>query len=90
MDEVIDNEVCTFDYAVEDREATASSFGVDFALRFLALSGTTTKVALLNLIFSFWYFKIPLGHNHHFLLVGAGLEWKISSDTLRSNSQTTY
>jgi hypothetical protein len=34
VDEVIDNEVCTFDYAVEDREATASSFGVDFALRF--------------------------------------------------------
>jgi hypothetical protein len=34
VEEVIDNEVCTFDYAVEDREATASSFGVDFALRF--------------------------------------------------------
>jgi hypothetical protein len=32
-EEVIDNEVCTFDYAVEDREATASTVQVDFALR---------------------------------------------------------
>ena len=32
--EVVDNEVCTFDYAVEDRETTASTVEVDYALRY--------------------------------------------------------
>ncbi len=62
----MDNEVCTFDYVVEDREATASTVEVDYALRYCQLQHgqfTLSQIIQPGVLFSL-YEKGKRRHNY--------------------------